>query len=178
MLDRTASSSALYFSVSFDGSIVSYCFRLDIAAFLGLLQYRCLLKHYWWNTHYNYSLYIYNLFIHGILFSLRALLWSGGTTNPWGHWWSLRGFHKESILRFIPERYKVLKVLIHLLSHILQRHASWLYIYLSPQCSRQQECVFRYWSVPPQEHFNCRGHHSQLHTKFSLEATVEAIIWC
>ena len=47
MLDQTTSSSAMYFSVSFDGSIVTISmdkstrFRLDISASLGLLQYWC-----------------------------------------------------------------------------------------------------------------------------------------
>ena len=49
MLDRTAWSSAMYFSVSFVGSIVAISinrsthFRLDVLASLGLLQYRCVL---------------------------------------------------------------------------------------------------------------------------------------
>ena len=53
MLDPIASSSAMYFSVSFNGSIVtvynssmdkSTYFCLDISAFLGLLQYRCVIN--------------------------------------------------------------------------------------------------------------------------------------
>ena len=65
MLGRTASSSVMYLSVSFGGYIVTVSmdgstrFHLDGSAALGLLQYRCVLKHYWWNTHYIYSLYIY-----------------------------------------------------------------------------------------------------------------------
>ena len=52
MLDRTTSSSTIYFSVSFDGSIVTISMEksarscLDISASLGLLQYRCVLIHY------------------------------------------------------------------------------------------------------------------------------------
>ena len=47
MLDRTASWSAMYFSVSFDGSIVTISmdrstgFRLDVSASLGLLSFAC-----------------------------------------------------------------------------------------------------------------------------------------
>ena len=45
MLDQTASSSAMYFSVSFDGTIVTISmdrstrFHLDVSSSLGLLQY-------------------------------------------------------------------------------------------------------------------------------------------
>ena len=51
MLDQTASSSAMYFSVFFDGSIVTISmhrctlFRLDVSATLGLFQYRCVVQH-------------------------------------------------------------------------------------------------------------------------------------
>ena len=51
MLDWTASSSAMYFSVSFDGYIVTISmnrstrFRLDVSTTLGLLQYWCVEKH-------------------------------------------------------------------------------------------------------------------------------------
>ena len=45
MLDQTASLSVMYFSVPFEGSIVTISmdritpFRLDVSASLGLLQY-------------------------------------------------------------------------------------------------------------------------------------------
>ena len=48
-LDQTASSSTVYFSVSFGGSIVTISVgkstrsRLDVSASLGLLQYWCVL---------------------------------------------------------------------------------------------------------------------------------------
>ena len=62
MLDWTTSLSVMYFSVSFDGFIVTISVdkstrsRLDVSASLGLLQYWCVLIHYCWYTYYIYSL--------------------------------------------------------------------------------------------------------------------------
>ena len=82
---RTASSSAMYFSVPLGGFIVQYrvgkstrsC--LEVSAFLGRLQYSCVLIHQWWNTHYIYSPYIYYLLVDGIFFTCisKPCCWVG-----------------------------------------------------------------------------------------------------
>ena len=52
---------------------------------------------------------------------------SRSATDSWGHWCSSSRFQWESTLRFIPKWCEVPRVLMHLLSLILQRHGSWLY---------------------------------------------------
>ena len=57
------------------------------------------------------------------------VVWQEGTLIPRVRRWSSSRFHRESILRFIPEGYEVPRILIQLLSHILRRHGLWLYIW-------------------------------------------------
>ena len=81
-----------------------------------------------WFTHYIYSVCIYLLITRRTAFLFEPCS-SKGTADPQGfRWWSSSKFHRESTLRFIPKGYEVSMVLIHLLSRILQRHESWLYI--------------------------------------------------